>query len=356
MPAPQKPAEQIYAQTAAFADQQPYPHSRELSHRVGETAIALTSGQSVTTQNEHWDGRVEEHTVTPWDYVNFLRKADPETRADIAFLSDKMQAYSGFEESVSTTLRGAGKDSDSYLGSGSNGSAFRSEQDGKSFAVKTGGVEYPVLRAFRRGQNVDNIAHLEAINLDEKVSVMDLLPGRLIETMGFAERDAIPRAHLKDVIDTVIQMHEAGLVMDPKPSNFLYDPEHGFSILDYHAAGGRNLTPVGQAEQVMELGTMLRYHPPSKETPGYDTPEYEAWQRRQATEDVSLLSKFLDVLEEDYPDVLREAAVRQLEINNNPHTHSGGMVYDTRYLPEGEPFDSFKTRVEQLGLQGNIRA
>jgi len=346
-----KTQEQLYAQTAALVDAQPVAHKYQLGQRLGEVASALAAGEDVVSTHERWNGETEEHILTPQDSVDFLRRAGPETRADIAFLSEKMQHYAEFRDTVTTALEGASAQGSHYLGRGSNGMAFRVEQDNMSFAAKTGGVSYHNVRAFRLGQDIEGISHLEAIDLDRGVSVMNLVPGRLAETMSFEERRAIPSDHILGVIDKVIQMHQAGLVIDPKPSNFLYDREQGFGIIDYHAADDDSVREQSAATQVLSLRTMLTYHPSRPENPKYGTPEYEAWSLQRTGESVQLTDAFLDVLEEDYPEVLQEAATEQAQLNDDPRVYSTG-IYDVYSLPQGKVFDDFRARVERLGLQG----
>ena len=347
-----KPDSQLYAQTAAFADTVPYPHSRELSKDIGSVATSLLAGNEVTTTEKRWNGETVERTTSPNDYVDFLRSADPETRSDITFLSEKIDAFDDFSGSVDEALKGT-EDDDHYLGRGSNGKAFKFEQDGEGYAVKTGGVGYRDVRAFHRGEAMSpdrNIARLAAIDLDHNRSVMSLVPGELAETLTFSERRAIPRAQIKDAVATALDMYDHGLVIDPKPSNFLYDKERGFGFIDYGAQDADTRTT--RAEQAMSLRGMLTWHPNSPDEPRYGTPEYDAFHDQITSESTQILNTFLDVLEEDYPDVLQAAAEVQEKINNDPMTYSPGMVYDISSLPDNEEGNAFKARILRLGLQG----
>ena len=69
-------------------------------------------------------------------------------------------------------------------------------------------------------------------------------------------------------------------------------------------------------------------------------------------ESVHLLNPFLDILEEDYPGILREAAEVQARINADQMTLSSGMVYDIEQLPDNEEAEAFRARILRLGLQG----
>lgn len=124
-----KTPEYLYAQTAAFVG-----HIPELSRRIGETASSLLSGADVTFGDRQLDGSTTERTVTSLDYVNFLRSADQETRADIGFLSEKMQAFPTFAANADAAIS-KGENSENYLGRGSNGMAFAFDQGGERHVV-----------------------------------------------------------------------------------------------------------------------------------------------------------------------------------------------------------------------------
>jgi hypothetical protein len=350
MPVQEQSPELVFAQTAAFANEQLHPYDHALQQDIGWVSMAFMRGESVTiaaAKSPH------DRTFSPGEYAHFLERIDPETQADIAFLADNMREYPRFSERAAAAL----VDESRCVGKGSQGKGFWFVQDGEALVVKTGGVFYADVRAFRRGASVEGIAHLKAIDLDRRAAVMNRIPGKLAETMSFAERTAIPRKHLTDVSDKVMEMHDAGLTVDPKSTNFLYDPEKGFGIIDYLATGGKGMVEQTKAQQVIELKQMLTCRPDSSEDPAYGTPEAEELRNTRELEDVQLLDRFLGILEADYPDILQQAAAHQAAINADPDMFStNSMVYPTDDLPAGAPFDAFKARIERLGLQGREAA
>lgn len=346
-----KDDEQIYAETAAFAHEQPFPHDRQLSKDIGGTATAFIAGETVTTSHEDFTGNVEKREHTVANYVEFLRAMDPETRSDVGFLTDKMQAYDEFREDVDDALHEATENDAHYLGRGSNGKAFMFEKDGERYAVKTGGVSYSDVRAFNRAKDIENVGHLIAMDLDTNRSVMNLVPGIEAPRLTTAQRQQIPQQHIEDVIGKSIELYHAGIQIDPKPSNYLYDSEKGFGIIDYQAQqdGNRAWT---LSDQAMSARTMLIFQNPSSAGPKYGTAEYDARQHDACVESVEMLNKFLDAMESKYPDVLEAAAARQAAINADPKTFSSGF-YPVHDMPTDTPeLQAFKERVIQLGLQG----
>jgi len=343
----------MYAQAAAYAHEQPYAHQRALEQDLGHTAAQLAAGEAIVTEDRNMFNNELRGTAEhgPEQYVNFLRNADPATRANIRFLANKMAEFDDFREPVAAILKDASIGDDHYLGRGSNGKAFRLTHDGVDYAVKTGGVSFLNVPAFREGDHIEGISHLIAIDIDNEVSVMNLVPGTIPEKMAQEEKLAIPDEHIDAVIDKVIEMHDAGLHIDPKPSNFLYDKDKGFGIIDYHSASSRNAADLSVATQVMGARTMLVYTNIG-EMPKYGTPGYEQSRHEHLRFTVAMYNRFLDRLEANHPELLEQARVEQQAANANPKTTSSGIL-DIYTLPAGEPFDSFKDRVLKLGLEGD---
>ncbi len=344
-----KSDEHIYAQTAAYAHEQPYPHSRELSRDIGGAATAFLEGESVVTAREDFSGNKTEVEHTPDDYVSFLRNMDQETRSDVGFLAQKMQSYDTYRSKVDEALNEASEDDEHYLGRGSNGKAFMFEQDGKKYAVKTGGVTFSDARAFNRAKDIEGVSHLEGIDLDTNRSVMNLVPGKEAPRLTFEEREAIPQEHIEGVIDKAIELYNAGIQIDPKPSNFLYDTEKGFGIIDYQAHHNPEWS---LSDQAMSVTAMLNHYPYNSNEPQYGTPGYEAFAHERAVRSVTMLNKFLDAMEQNHPDLLKKAAQKQAEVNANPRK-SGGALYPVYTMPtDTQQLAAFKDRVIGLGLQG----
>lgn len=344
-----KPDEHIYAQTAAYAAEQVSPHSGELAKDIGGTATAFLGNETVTTTHENIMGNKTEVEHTPADYVSFLRGMDQETRSDVGFLTQKMQAHNAYKSAVDEALNEASEGDEHYLGRGSNGKAFMFEQDGEKYAVKTGGVSYRDVRAFNRAKDIEGISHLIAMDLDTKRSVMNLVPGIEAPRLTSEERLAIPKEHMAGVIDKSLELYNAGIHIDPKPSNFLYDQDKGFGIIDYGVLDNSEWT---RAAQVMGTTRMLTFKNRDPDGPKYGTPEYEAHEHERHTEAVVILNRFLDAMEEDHPEIIQEAAKEQAAINADA-LKSGGDFYPIYAMPIDTPeLVAFKDRIIALGLQG----
>jgi len=339
-----KTPQEIYAQTAAFVDVQPYEYKTTLTHRLGEVATSLLAGESVVAQSTEDSGIQGEIVLTEGDYLEFLRHASPEDRADIAFLADKMSAYPRFNNRVNNVLKHEDSESDVLSAGQSSAKVYSLKQDGNDYAVKDGGYSYNSIRAFRIGDSIDRIAHLKAIKPDEGILIMDRLPGKPMTSLTFAEHMAIPTEHIRTAIKTVIRMNEAGLEIDAHPDNLLYDPEQGFGVVDYAAKPSPEPWPNyrSKANQIMSWANMFALFPKQDEStiPESGTQGYADWDLKMAQERIQLFDKFFDVMEESYPDVLQQAA------NENDWSINGSYMH----FPSGEYLDAFKSRLQHLGL------
>lgn len=234
------------------------------------------------------------------------------------------------------------------IGHGAHGIVYAFEQDGKEYAAKHGGIDASIVEAFRRAQHIQNVSHLEAVNLEENVAVMDLVPGKRTDEMMLEEKLEIPDSQLSKLIDTVLEMHRVNLEVDfTESNNILYDNDRGFTVIDYYLAR-RDFDGERSAEQILDLVGVFTVsavdHDAARSTVGY--------MLKQEALKVHLMNRFLDILEAEHPEILRRAAGAQQRKNENPNTDRGGRVYDIYTLPHGDSFDSFGKRIRDLGLEG----
>jgi hypothetical protein len=227
------------------------------------------------------------------------------------------------------------------LGVGNQGSVYALDVGDSQYALKTGGITAKLIRAFRRGAEVERVAHLVGINPENSLAVMDRIPGEVAYKLGFDERMGQSDASMKQVVETVLQMRAAGIEVDANPGNFLYNGLEGWGVVDYRTQG---TVSGSRARLVLSLASMLTRHAP------WDKPDPTSKQ----DEDVLILNRYLNVLEKNYPDVLAEAADEQTADRENSRKYSINLLYNANCLPVGIPmFDEFKARLYRLGLIGN---
>lgn len=113
--------------------------------------------------------------------------------------------------------------------------------DEKTYAAKFSRVTQAnfEIKSLLRAKGIPRTSQLVSYSFEDGVVIMELLPGKDITNLTLGE-DAqnITDEHLEQLIDTVRELDAKGLIIDSNPSNFMYDPEQGFSVLDYNLKEG----------------------------------------------------------------------------------------------------------------------
>lgn len=287
-------------------------------------------------------------------YIDFLRK---EKKLETAFIEENIKKYREKFQVVIAKLKakmvpGIEKELPEYLGSGSNGSVFVIEVDGKKYAAKfsisltQSNFEIkPLLRA----KGIPHTAQLEAYSFEDGVVIMNLLPGR--DVSSFTKEDA-PEYSDKDIIElieTVKKLYNVGIVIDPKASNFMYDKEGGFSILDFHL--NNNINEYGLADAVMSLRIALTAR--KFERLDYNALDYEEKVRLQSIEKnkvfLPTMVRFISILQEKYPEILLGWRKKYYEDKKNPRISRSEMI-QREYIPEHPDFEPYLKRLEEMGF------
>ena len=183
----------------------------------------------------------------PDSYIEFLRK---EQRLETDCIEKNIQIYNQQYRAVIAELKkkletvggSGGTQLPEYLGSGSNGDVFRIEIRGEAFAVKfsrsmklsPGATQINFqIKALLRAKGLPHTAQLVAYSFEDGVLITELLPGKDVTKFDPQHAPEYSDEHISQLIDTVIELNHRGVVIDPRPSNFMYAPQEGFSVLDF---------------------------------------------------------------------------------------------------------------------------
>jgi hypothetical protein len=287
-------------------------------------------------------------------YLDFLRQ---ERNLETSFIEENVKTYKEKFQPVIAELkaeiaRGDFKKLPEYLGSGSNGSAFKIEVDGKRYAAKfsknitQANFEIkPLLRA----EGIPHTSQLVAYSFEDGVVIMNLLDGTDVSNFSPEEAPEYTDEHIVELIDTVRELDAKGLVIDPKPSNFMYDPKKGFSVLDYHLknqGGG-----YGLPQEIMDLRNGLTAR--KWERLDYQAPDYDERARAQSIERhkifLPMMIRFLGILKEKYPDVLADWQRQHEENKKNPRMLVPDLI-DRRHMPDDPGIEGYLKKLEEMGF------
>ncbi|MBF0571813.1 MAG: hypothetical protein HQL12_08045 [Candidatus Omnitrophica bacterium] len=154
-----------------------------------------------------------------------------------------------------------------YLGSGGNGYAFIWSIDGREIVIKflvsesqAGREAEGLKRGIGKPLFQQYIAHRDGQDKQLGWIVSDYVKGNHFEGPTYSEWQKLSvdeqKKHLSDVtkrineipdkhwdqliqIFTIAHDKDVGIIIDPKPGNFLYDRDNGFRVIDYHAGSPR---------------------------------------------------------------------------------------------------------------------
>ncbi len=84
-----------------------------------------------------------------------------------------------------------------------------------------------------RARGVDGAEQMVAMSIKDGTTVSELITGRDGFQMKSDDIARIKPEHLDKLVATLEELHERGIRTDGKASNFMYDPDKGFTALDF---------------------------------------------------------------------------------------------------------------------------
>lgn len=286
-------------------------------------------------------------------YVSFLRQ---EKNMETSFMEENVKTYKErFQPAVAELKakmeRADPKELPEYLGSGSNGSAFRLDVGNKAYAAKFSSSLIQSnfeIKPLLRAKDIPHTAQLESYSFADGVVIMELLPGTDVTKFIPEAAPEYPDEHIIQLIETVKELDANGIMIDPKPSNFLYDQEQGFSVLDYHL---KNKGDYGLPQQIIGLRSALTAR--KFERLDYKAPDYEEKAKEQSIErykiSLPMMVRFLGILKERYPDILAEWQRKHDEDKKNPMMSVSELI-QREYIPEHPDLEPHLKKLADMGF------
>lgn len=255
----------------------------------------------------HLDGIVVSDIKLPGftedDYGYFESQKSPEEQEMVEYRTTLLQSYEPFADQIARIKEELKAkpaiDIKGYIAAGNESEVFK-VVDGQGveyaarisrYADKKGDHIDSYPEGTLRGRGIDGLEQLVALSYTESVTIGELLKGKGLEKYTTAEIAAIPDEHFLMLADTLLDSVAAGgISVDGNDGNVLYDPEHGFSIVDYHSSSyAGNKVAYTLSSSIFKTHYWLG---PSKELPSsefkedYETlgqvvedilPAYERW-------------------------------------------------------------------------------
>lgn len=323
------------------AQAEEYAH-RRVKESSDEQKLFLKYGAELARQlvtdpreiPEDFPPALREAIANHWEsYVHFLTDASAQDKVAMRLAERNAEYYTqtfGTEvKRLKREVRG-GKAAGRFIGRGSNGEAYALEKGGHEYVVKFSGSATQAnfeLRALMLAKGIPRAAQLKAYSFEDQAVVMDRLPGKDVTQLDPAIASKATDQQMADLVKTIQQLAARGLVVDPKPSNFMYDRKAGFSVLDYHTAHA-NSSKV--AEQVMSVRHALTWQLDTYKYPEHDDPEADKKIRQHSAElqreYLPRLIRFVTVLEEQFPDIIQSWRWHRKRIKQEAKQHGGEFL------------------------------
>ncbi|PIP65784.1 hypothetical protein COW95_00015 [Candidatus Peregrinibacteria bacterium CG22_combo_CG10-13_8_21_14_all_49_11] len=318
-----KPPEHLQAQIEAFSDKGVRDFSEEQEWFLRHSAeLAKITNLDELPQNipPELAKLIELHRK---NYIVFLCK---EKREELQYRKENVEHYKKNFQSAIRTLKEKMKQTDTpkilpdYLGSGSNGDVYRIEVNGKEYAAKFNHYLTQAnfeLKPLLRAKGTKHAAQLAAYSFEDGVIIMELLPGTDVTNFTPEHAPEYSDEHIIQLIETVQKLNQNGLMIDPKPSNFLYDKKGGFSVLDFHMQGESRYS---LADSIMDLRIALTARKwPQLDWRAGDYEEKFATQNLERNKIyLPIMVRFLTILQEKFPDILEDWKRGYAEREANP--------------------------------------
>jgi len=240
--------------------------------------------------------------------IDVLRSAKKE---DISFRKENVELYNHkFKPAIEALKSKISSSQDpkelpEYLGAGRNGSAYVIEVDDKKYAAKFSRSliqahfeTKPLLQA----RGIENAAQFVSYSFSDGVVIMELLQGTDVTNFTLENAPNYSDEHITKLIETVIELDNKGIVIDPKPSNFMYDEKNGFSVLDFHLSNG--------TQSIGNLVMNLKYALTARKWPrlDYKADDYNEKSKAQTLErhkiELPMMIRLLTILQNQFPEVL----------------------------------------------------
>jgi len=166
------------------------------------------------------------------------------------------------------------------------------------------------------------------------------------EAPDYSDEDII------QLIETVKELDSKGLVIDPKASNFMYDHEKGFSILDYHIKN--NKEEFGLPQEIMSLlGFNSALTARRFEKLDYKNPYFEEKNKNQSMEKyrifLPMAVRFINILKDKYPNILTDWQKKHDEYKKNPNIAVSEII-DRKYIPDNPDFEYHLKKLSEMGF------
>lgn len=183
-------------------------------------------------------------------YLDQLR-SDQQGRDTRLEVADLLKNYDYYSEYIDELLTSDDSTSAHLIGFGHWSDVYKIDRGDQSYAVKiprSGEVRpgrltvHEKLTAGVVAKDIQGLEQIFAGSYKKGVIIAEYFPGKPIDDWDEATMKSVSRKQIEELLQAVKTAAARGIRFDYNPDNLMYQPEHGFKIIDYSYAGTTEVT------------------------------------------------------------------------------------------------------------------
>ncbi|PID83898.1 hypothetical protein CSB09_03645 [Candidatus Gracilibacteria bacterium] len=258
-----KTPEELQAQIEDFADHGfgEFSQTQKIILKNAQKLSTITSQKDIEHPKESISKDMEcilyeygsSHSPLLWEQSNFSQSLYTQhltkrNKRECQMRKHYLTRYKEeFKDSVDGLQKNVSKDSKDYIGSGWNGDVFMiTGKDKKKYALKISQSMSQAnfeLKTLFQSRRIKNTPEIQAYWAPEGAIIMNYIPGTDVSKIT-PNTPNYTKKQMAELIETVIELDNNGLIIDPHPSNFIYHRINGFSVIDFHLKEPGEHTPI----------------------------------------------------------------------------------------------------------------
>ena len=180
------------------------------------------------------------------DYTAHLKTLGNLDRSALRVEAGIFEAYSEFSESIEILKNNIEAGSAVSVGGGMHSKVFLLEKDNKKYAVRLIGtpkdrermpsqrILHGHVNAAARSQDVDgNFEKIVAASFEQAITISEYIDALSTDALSPDQIALIADVHLDKLLDQRLKASARGIHFDATPKNILYDPDVGFTDIDF---------------------------------------------------------------------------------------------------------------------------
>lgn len=247
----QKSPEQLQAQLAEFSRRQGAPETTYLFKHIAEIAAGPTDDIHAEAGYTNRPGdRMLPVNINYSEYITHLRNRDETAREEVTERAALLSSYETFSDDIEllrTGLPDVHSEATNYLGRGIASEAFLFEKAGNKYVARLPLPNRRRPEAFSiedhiaasiRAQSIPRMERIVAASFEKGATVSEFVSGTPLRSLSFEAASQIPARHVGELVETAIFAGLANISVDFNSSNFIYNPQKGFTIIDSSPSDG----------------------------------------------------------------------------------------------------------------------